>query len=309
MTYSIVARDLETGCFGVAIQSHFFSAASVASFAEAGVGVIATQAFASRQYGALGMELLRAGLSAPLVLDALLRLDPGREVRQVGIVDASGQVAGFTGERCVVFAEHRLGDGVAAQGNMLAAPGIPDAMLAAYQASGDDFAGRLLAALDAAEATGGDARGRQSAGLLMVGPDRTPQPWHAVLHDERVDDHDTPLIELRRLATLRRAYRNIGGILFDEGPLFTPVEETSSADVESALAALRKSALAGGEAQQEAGLWEAVLLARFGRIDEAATMASPLIAHQPKLATFIAGLGTAGFLPPDAVAALVSAGD
>ncbi len=308
MTYSIVARDPETGCFGVAVQSHFFAAASVASFAEAGVGAIATQAFASRQYGALGMDMLRAGLSAPLVLDALLRLDPGRDVRQVGIVDASGQVASFTGKRCVVFAEHRLRDGAAAQGNMLAAPGIPDAMLAAYQGSGDDFAGRLLAALDAAEAAGGDARGRQSAGLLIVGTDRTPQPWHAILHDERVDDHDTPLVELRRLAALRRAYRNIGGILFDEGPLFTPVAETKPADLDLALAALRESRLAGGEALQEASLWEAVLLARFGRMEEAAARAPALFARQPKLATFISGLGKVGFLPPEAAATLLAAG-
>lgn len=308
MTYSIVARDSKTGCFGVAIQSHFLAAASVASFAEAGIGAIASQAFASRQYGALGMEMLRAGLSARSVLDALLQLDAGRDVRQVGIVDAAGRVACFTGDRCVVHAEHRAETGVVALGNMLAAPGLPDAMLTAYEASDEDFAGRLLAALDAAEAAGGDARGRQSAGLLIVGAERSPQPWHAVLHDERVDDHEWPLAELRRLADLKRAYRNIGGILFDEGPLFTPVDQTDPSAVESALAALRESAAAGGEAAQEAALWRAVLLARFARLDEARVLMAGLIERQPKLAVFLAGLGQAGFLQSGTVAALLPEG-
>jgi uncharacterized Ntn-hydrolase superfamily protein len=308
MTYSIVARDSQTGCFGIAIQSHFLAAASVASFAEAGIGAIASQAFASRQYGVLGMDMLRAGLSARSVLDALLQLDVGRDVRQVGIVDAAGRVAGFTGDRCVVHAEHRSEAGVVALGNMLAAPGFSDAMLAAYLASDDDFAGRLLAALDAAEAAGGDARGRQSAGLLVVEAERSAQPWHAVLHDERVDDHEWPLVELRRLVGLKRAYRNIGGILFDEGPLFTPVDRTDSSAVEAALTALRESAAAGGEAAQEAALWQAVLLARFGRLDEARALVPSLLDRQPKLAIFLTGLGKAGFLPPEIVTALLPEG-
>jgi len=305
MTYSIVARDPETGCFGIAIQSHFFAAASVASFAEAGVGAVATQAFASRQYGALGIELLRKGLPAQAVLDALLQLDPGREVRQVGIVDSEGRVAGFTGDRCVVHAEHRSEGGAIALGNMLAAPGIPDAMLAAYRATEEDFAGRLLAALDAAEAAGGDARGRQSAGLLIVDAHRSPQPWHAVLHDERVDDHEWPLAELRRLVGLRRAYHTVGGILFEEGPLFTPVDRTATADVEAALASLRESEKAGGEAAQEAALWQAVLLARYGREEEARGFIPALLAREPKLAIFLAGLGKADFLPTETLSNLL----
>lgn len=306
MTYSIVARDPETGSFGIAIQSHFFAAASVASFAEAGVGAIATQAFASRQYGALGIELLRKGLAAQAVLDALLQLDPGRDVRQVGIVDSEGRVAGFTGGRCVVHAEHRAEGGAIALGNMLAAPAIPDVMLDAYRAAEGDFAGRLLAGLDAAEAAGGDARGRQSAGLLVVDAHRSPQPWHAVLHDERVDDHEWPLVELRRLVALRRAYHNVGDILFEDGPLFTPVDRTPAPDVEAALASLRESEKVGGEAAQEAALWQAVLLARHGRMEEARSFVPVLLAREPKLAVFLAGLAKADFLPAAAVSSLLS---
>ncbi len=306
MTYSIVARDPKTGILGVAAQSHFFSVGSVATFAEAGVGAISTQAFASRQYGAIGIDLLRSGLRADKVLEALLKLDTNTPVRQVGIVDAQGNVANFTGERCVQYASHLKDDNVSVQGNMLAAPGIPEAMLAAYKATDGDMAASMLAALDAAEATGGDARGVQSASIYIVGPGLNKQPWHAVLHDERVDDHPDPLGELRRLVSLRRAYQNIGGILFDEGPLFSKADTTSKDAVNASLAALSQSTDSFGEASYEATLWKMVLLARYNRFTEAKNLMPVLIKREPKLLVFIRALASSGFLPVKTVEDLLS---
>jgi uncharacterized Ntn-hydrolase superfamily protein len=300
MTYSIVARDPESGMLGIGIQSHFFAAASVAPFAEPGIGAISTQAFASRQYGALGLQLLAAGMPSSAVLEALLRLDPNRELRQVGIVDAQGRAAAFTGTRCVQYASHRTANGVTAQGNMLAAPHIPDAMVEAYFSASGDLAERILAALDVAQALGGDARGVQSAGLLVVGGTRDCRPWNAVVHDERVDDSSAPLAELRRLVGMRRGYRNIGAILFDEGPLFSDVDQTEPGDVERALNDLRASAAALGDAHYEATLWQAVIMARHNQLQEAVALMAPLLRRETRLAAFIKGLVANGTIEPSA---------
>lgn len=297
MTYSIVARDPATGMLGVAAQSHFFAVGSIATFAEPGVGTIASQAFASRQYGPLGLELLRAGAGAADVLDALLRLDPRRAIRQVGVVDATGVAAGFTGDGCVVHAGHATGPGFSVQGNMLAGGAVWGAMADAYQAADGDLAGRLLAALDAAEAAGGDARGRQSANLLIVDGRRSATPWHSVLFDVRVDDHPEPLAELRRLVDLRRSYQRIGNVLFEDGPLFDDPAGVDPLALEAVLADLGELEAAIGAEQVEPGLWRNVLLARNGRADEAARGLAGLVARQPKLSTFLAGLSEAGFVP------------
>ena len=305
MTYSIAARDADSGMLGIGIQSHFFAAASVAVFAEAGVGAVCTQSFASRQYGALGLELLRAGLPSAAVLDALRTLDKNPDIRQVGIVDTQGRAAAFTGARCVQNASHCASHGVTAQGNMLAAPHIADAMVEAYVAASGDFADRILAALDMAQALGGDARGVQSAGLLIVRRDGSP--WNGIVHDERVDDHGAPLAELRRLVDLRREYRQIGGILFEEGPLFEDPANTSASDLENALTKLRESVIALGDTSYEAALWEAVLLARHNRPKEAATVMRPLLRRVTTLAVFIEGLAAAGFIDSAAASVLLEA--
>lgn len=306
MTYSIVARDPDSGLLGVGIQSHFFAAGAVAVFCEPGVGAISTQAFASRQYGPLGLQMLAAGMPAEAVLDALLRLDPHSGLRQLGIVDAQGRAAAFTGGSCVRYAAHLSAPGVAVQGNMLAAPGIPDAMLAAYQAAKGDFAARILAALDAAEAAGGDARGRQSASLTIVGPQRDGRPWNAVVHDERVDDHPAPLIELRRLVGLRRGYHIVGAVLFEHGPLFSEIATTAAADVDAAIAGLRRGAALLGDDNYEAEIWQLVLLARHGRAPEAQPRVGALLVREPKLAIFIDGLAHAGIITPAAAATLLA---
>ena len=177
----------------------------------------------------------------------------------------------------------------------------------AYLAPGGNFAEPLLAALDKAQALGGDARGMQSAGILIVRPDRGGRPWDGIVHDERVDDHRDPLAELRRLVDLRREYRKIGAILFEEGPLFEDADHTSASDLADALAVLRDGASALGDANYEATLWEAVLLARHGRPSEAATIIGPLLHRVPTLAVFIEGLAAGGFINSSAVSTLLQA--
>jgi uncharacterized Ntn-hydrolase superfamily protein len=300
VTYSIVARDTDTGVIGLGLQSHFYGVGSIATFAEPGVGGICSQAFASRQYGPLGLDLLRADQPAPEVLEALRRLDPHHEVRQVGIVDAAGRAAAFTGDRCAPHAGHRVGDGVTAQGNMLAGDDVWGAMVDAYEkaaAGGNDMADRILAAMDAAEEAGGDARGRQSAHLLVVSGDRTGQPWTGVLFDERVEDHPDPLGELRRLVSLRRAFTVVGGVLFEEGPLFQAPGDVDEAQLARILDDLAAAQVLTGD-NREPTLWRSILLARAGRIPEAAAALAPLLADRPPLAGFLHGLTTIGMLAP-----------
>jgi uncharacterized Ntn-hydrolase superfamily protein len=202
MTYSIVARDSETGQLGVAVQTFNLATGTWVSWAQGGVGVVATQALAERSYGTLGLDLIRGGKAAQEALNALLAVDPQREFRQVSIIDHYGNIATHTGVRCFPEAGSFVGDSFSTQANMMARNTVWGAMAAAYQSAEGDLAQRLLAALDAAQAEGGDIRGKQTAALLVVGPERTPIP----LVDLRVDHDPDPLGELRRLLRLHRAY-------------------------------------------------------------------------------------------------------
>src|SRR5581483_4312343 len=205
-TYSIVARDPKTGELGVAVQSHWFSVGAIVTWAEGGVGVVATQANAEPGYGPRALALLRAGKSAREALDELLAKDPEREVRQVAIVDARGTVAAHTGKQTIAFAGHQTGAGYSAQANIMADAKVWPAMARAFESASGPLAERLLAALDAAQAAGGDIRGQQSAALLIVGPERSDEPWRSVRLNLRVDDSPRPLVELRRLYGIARAY-------------------------------------------------------------------------------------------------------
>ena len=202
-TYSIVARDPRDGALGVAVQSHWFSVGAVVSWAEPGAGAVATQSLAERSYGPKGLALMRSGVSAPDALPRLLSADAEAAVRQVALVDPAGRAAAHTGALCIPEAGHRTGEGYSCQANIMARPGVPDAMAEAYEAAPGTLDERLLAALDAAEAGGGDLRGRQSAVLLVV--DAEGESWRRSV-DLRVDDHPDPLGELRRLHRLHRAY-------------------------------------------------------------------------------------------------------
>jgi uncharacterized Ntn-hydrolase superfamily protein len=207
LTYSIVARDPATGELGVAVQSHWFSVGSLVTWAMPGVGAVATQANIEVAHGPHGLALLREGLDAPSALERLLSGDPGAAGRQLGIVDAAGAVAAHTGSSCMPEAGHVIGDGVCCQANIMASPSVWPAMLEAFERTDGPLVGRLLAALDAAEAEGGDVRGRQSASLLIVPAEG--EAWETSI-SLRVEDHPEPLIELKRLLALRDAYELAG---------------------------------------------------------------------------------------------------
>jgi uncharacterized Ntn-hydrolase superfamily protein len=206
VTYSIVARDAETGQLGVAVQSRAFGTGAVCPWALPGVGAATTQSFTEISYGPRGLELLAAGRSPREALDELIAADERQEFRQVAYVDAAGRTAVHTGDACIPECGDLARENVSAQGNMLASADVWPAMVEAFEASaGKPLPERLLDALDAAEAAGGDFRGRQAGGLLVVSGDRNDPPWRRLV-DVRVDDHPEPLRELRRLYVLGAAY-------------------------------------------------------------------------------------------------------
>lgn len=205
-TYSIAACDLDAGLWGVATQSKFLAVGSVVTWAEPYVGAIATQAYANPQYGPQGLALLREGGSAQQVVERLTAVDDGRDHRQLGVVDGAGGSASFTGSECYDWAGGRTGAGYAAQGNILVSPATVDAIAETFEGTaGRPFAERLMDCLDAAQAAGGDKRGQQSAALLVVEKDGGYANLSDVVVDLRVDDHDRPLEELRRLYGLHQA--------------------------------------------------------------------------------------------------------
>lgn len=210
-TFSIVARDERTGDLAVGVQSHWFSVGTSVSWGEAGVGVVATQSFTNKSFGIRGLQLLKRGQTAQQALDELLRTDEGRDVRQVAIADAKGNVAVHTGKKCIDFAGHRKGTNYSVQANMMLNNTVPNAMAKAFEKNARlPLPERVLSALNAAQAAGGDIRGRQSAVLLVVRGKATGVPWddnHLV--DLRVDDADQPLAELARLLRVHRAYEHM----------------------------------------------------------------------------------------------------
>jgi uncharacterized Ntn-hydrolase superfamily protein len=202
-TYSIVARDPATGELGVAVQSHWFSVGSIVTWATAGVGAVATQSIAEPAYGPRLLDRVAAGEAPRAALDAELTADESARVRQVAVIDADGAVAAHTGAGCIPDAGHVEGDDFSAQANMMASARVWPEMAAAFEDSSGPLARRLLDALDAGEAAGGDVRGRQSAALLVV--PAGGEPWRRSV-ELRVEDHPLPLAELRRLLDLRAAY-------------------------------------------------------------------------------------------------------
>ena len=206
-TYSLVACDLERGEWGVAVQSRFLAVGSLVAWAEAEVGAVATQALANPRYGPEGLALLRDGLAADEVVPALTAADPGRDERQLGVVDARGESASFTGSACFAWAGGRTGPGYAAQGNILVSGSTVDALAETFERSADGpLAERLIQSLRAGQAAGGDRRGQQSAALLVVRRDGGYAGLTDVAVDLRVDDHPTPITELERLYGLHQLY-------------------------------------------------------------------------------------------------------
>jgi uncharacterized Ntn-hydrolase superfamily protein len=204
-TFSIVAFDPATGELGVAVQSKFIAVGAVVPWAEADVGAIATQAWANTSFGPEGLRLLRAGGDPEKVLARLLAADKGRQQRQVGLVDAKGRPATFTGTGCLAWAGGKTGTNYAAQGNILAGPGVVDAMAKAFEAARGDLGERIIAALLAGQRAGGDKRGRQSAALLIVRKRAGYGGFNDRYRDLRVDDHPEPIKELLRIYRLHKS--------------------------------------------------------------------------------------------------------
>lgn len=231
-TYSICACDLAAGQWGVATQSKFLAVGSVVPWAEPHVGAIATQAYANPRYGPEGLGLLREGLTAEEVVARLTAADEDRAQRQLGVVDRNGRAATYTGEECHSWAGGRTGEGYAAQGNILVSGATVDAMAEAFEANArKPLVERLLDSLDAAEAAGGDSRGRQSAALIVVERDGGYAGLSDVLVDLRVDDHPDPLVELRRIYHLHDA-------LFGQTPReeWIPVDASLRKELDALLA-------------------------------------------------------------------------
>jgi uncharacterized Ntn-hydrolase superfamily protein len=288
-TYSIVARDPATGELGVAVQSHWFSVGTVVAWAEAGVGAVATQSFVDPAYGKLGLDLMRAGKSAPDALKALLAGDEGRDVRQVAMIDAQGRVNAWTGAKDIQAAGHIVGRDFSVQANLMLNDKVWPAMARAFETTKGDLAERMLAALDAAQSAGGDIRGRQSAALVVVTGKPTGRAWADRIFDLRVDDHAEPLQELRRLVTLQRAYNHMNA-----GDLAVEKKDNEGA--------LREYSAAEKLVPDNAEMiyWHAVALVNMNRVDEALPLFRRVFAMDKNWATLTPRLVKSGLLPDDA---------
>lgn len=287
-TFSIVARDPATGELGVAVQSHWFSVGPIVPWAESGVGAIATQSFVDPSYGKLGLELMRAGKSAPETLKALLAADSSGDVRQVAMIDAEGRVAAHTGAKNIQAAGHHVGTNYSVQANLMLNDTVWSAMARAFEAAKGDLADRMLAALDAAQAAGGDIRGRQSAALIVVSGKPTGKSWVDRTFDLRVDDNPEPLNELRRLVVLQRAYNHMSA-----GDLAVEHKDNESALREySAASALAPDNL-------EMVYWHAVALVNMERLDDSLPLFRRVFKADKNWQTLTPRLSAAGLLPAD----------
>jgi uncharacterized Ntn-hydrolase superfamily protein len=287
-TFSIVARDQATGALGVAVQSHWFSTGSLVTWAEAGVGAIATQSMVEVSYGPLGLESIRAGKSTSETLKNLLTADEGRELRQVAMVDQEGCVATHTGKRCIASAGHITGEGFSVQANMMLHSTVWPAMADAYRASAGPLEDRLLVALVAAQSAGGDIRGQQSAAILVVEGKSTGKAWEGIRVDLRVEDHPTPIEELKRLVNVQKAYRlmNTGDDLLGKKQVAEALEAYHEA-----------AAMLPG--QIELPFWQAVTLADLGRLDEALPIFTEIFRADPNWAELLRRLPAAGLIKDD----------
>ena len=285
MTYSIVARDERTGELGVAVQSRWPATGAVVPWARPGVGAVATQSFVDARYGPAGLDLVGAGLPPEAALARLLAEDPDPGIRQVGIVDAVGRTAVHTGADCVSAAGHVTAPGVTVQANMMERATVWPAMLAAYEDAAGDLADRLMAALRAAEAEGGDVRGRQSAAILVVPGRASARPWDRRF-DVRVDDARAPLDELERLLTIARAYEAL-----DEG-----LEAVAVGEQTAALALIERAAALAPEDDQ-LRLWLAVVVFESGDEDRGRSLYRSALAVEPRSGEHLRRFAAAGQLP------------
>ena len=285
-TFSIVARDPVTRDMGVAVQSHWFAVGADVIWGEAGVGVVATQSFIDPSYGPLGLDLMRAGKTAPDVLRGLLAADPYADARQVAMLDAQGHVASHTGKDCIAAAGNLVGKDYSAQANIMEKPTVWPAMGQAFETAQGDLTDRLIAALEAAQREGGDIRGKQSAAILIVRGKSTGRPWADKVIDLRVDDSADPINELKRLVRYHRAYDHM-----ENGDACSTKKDWECAVREY------------GEAekilpdQMEIVFWHAVTLVTSGHVDESLPLFHRVFAREPFWSEVLARLPAAGLFP------------
>ena len=257
-TYSIVARDPESGEMGVAVQSHWFSVGSIVTWGEAGIGVVATQSFVNPAFGPDGLELLKSGMTAPEVVDKLIADDEGRDVRQLAIIDVNGNVKSYTGKNCIPGAGNIVGENYSVQANLMLNDKVPTAMSKSFEESTGPLAERLIKALFAAQEAEGDIRGEQSAAILVVKGKSTGKVWEDRLIDLRVEDSPEPLKELSRLLKVHRAYdhMNAGDLAVEHGDFQLAMKEYLAAEQMF-------------PDNEEMKFWHATSLVNIGRLDEA----------------------------------------
>jgi uncharacterized Ntn-hydrolase superfamily protein len=287
-TYSIAARDPRTGQIGVAVQSHYFSVGSAVPWAEAGVGAVATQAFANIDYGPEGLTLMRQGLNAAQALEILLQQDEEREIRQVALVDARGNVAVHTGRRCIASAGHATGDNFSVQANMMVDDSVWPAMKHAFERAEGELADRMIAALEAAQEAGGDIRGQQAAAILIVSGEQQQQSWHGRVFDLRVEDHARPVEELKRLVSIRKAW-----LLFDQSN-----ELALAQRFDEAVNLLRKAIELEPDITELKFRGTSILF-MAGEVPEALALLRDVFAREPRWAELIPRMAAVGLMPDD----------
>src|SRR5437870_9900131 len=289
MTYSIVARDPLTGRYGVAVQSHAYTVGPIVPWLEAGVGAIATQAFVNVGFGPIGLEMLRNGWSAEKVIAALVAGDETPEQRQIGVVDTQGRAAAYTGSACVPAAGHMVGEGFTVQGNLLERDEVWQSMAPAYEAALAEklpFSDRLLRTLEAAEAQGGDVRGRQSAAIVIVDAELGSTRWRSLNMDLRVEDHDEPVPELRRLVNLWEAQ----ALLDEEGD----AAKAGMSEAERYAEARRRA-----PEFWELAFWAAVELAKRGDLETARREMPAAVAADSHWKTTLEHMAQSGRIDPE----------
>ncbi len=284
-TYSIVAYDEVNGEIGVAVQSHWFSVGAVVPWVESGVGAVATQSLVDISYGPLGLAMMRAGKTPQQALEGLLASDPGSGLRQVAMIDVKGNLAAHTGELCIAEAGHRTGKNYSVQANIMVKDTVWAAMGDAFEHTDGDLAERMLAALDAAQAEGGDLRGMQSAALLVAKAKPSGFPWKDRIFDLRVEDHPQPLKELRRLVKVARAYHYM-----DRGD-----EHIGKGETAEAMEAYG-SAMEIMPEQAEIAFWTAVTMATSGQLEASIPYFAKAYQKDPNLKTLLPRLVKSGLL-------------
>ncbi|PRX40113.1 DUF1028 domain-containing protein [Salegentibacter salegens] len=285
-TYSIVARDAKTGEMAVGVQSHWFSVGPLVAWGKSGVGVVATQSFVNPAFGPEGLKLLNKGYTPEEAIETLINNDEGRDFRQLAILGKSGENAAYTGQKCVAEADHLNGDNFSVQANMMLNDDVVPAMAQAFTENVNlPLAERVVAVLKAAQNAGGDIRGKQSAALIVVGPDKVEEIWKDKKIDLRVDDHENPIQELDRLLKTARAYEfmNRGDLAMEEGNVEKALEEYGTAE------SMFPDNL-------EMRFWKAVALANSDRLQEAKQIFDRIFDEDENWRTMLKRLPKAGLI-------------